>query len=186
MLCRKRCRPDDRTVSRHRNHSNGVVAGQSGAPSVHNSQPWRWKVGDQSVHLYADPTRHLPRTDPDQRDLLVDCGTSYITPPWHCRRWGGAARSSGCPIPPTPTTWRRSSCPGANPVRSTSRWRRPFRAGEPTVGSTASGPYPERMSRRSARGWREWVFSFCGLRCLLKSKPLWPKQYGNTHMTMNT
>ena len=24
------------------------------APSVHNSQPWRWKVGDQSLHLYAD------------------------------------------------------------------------------------------------------------------------------------
>jgi nitroreductase len=46
------------------------------APSVHNSQPWRWKVGDQSVHLYADPTRHLPRTDPDQRDLLVSCGAS--------------------------------------------------------------------------------------------------------------
>jgi nitroreductase len=46
------------------------------APSVHNSQPWLWKVGDQSLHLYADLTRHLPRTDPDRRDLMVSCGAT--------------------------------------------------------------------------------------------------------------
>lgn len=46
------------------------------APSVHNSQPWRWKVGDQSLHLYADTTRHLTRIDPDRRDLMVSCGAA--------------------------------------------------------------------------------------------------------------
>jgi nitroreductase len=46
------------------------------APSVHNSQPWRWKVGDKGLHLYADASRHLPQTDPDRRDLLVSCGAS--------------------------------------------------------------------------------------------------------------
>jgi nitroreductase len=46
------------------------------APSIHNSQPWRWRVGAQSLHLYADPYRHLARTDPDSRDLLLSCGTS--------------------------------------------------------------------------------------------------------------
>jgi nitroreductase len=44
------------------------------APSVHNSQPWRWRVGDESVHLYADPSRHLPHTDPARRDLMLSCG----------------------------------------------------------------------------------------------------------------
>jgi nitroreductase len=44
------------------------------APSIHNSQPWRWRVGAQSLHLYADPDRHLPSTDPDSRDLLLSCG----------------------------------------------------------------------------------------------------------------
>lgn len=44
------------------------------APSVHNSQPWRWRVGPHSVHLYADPDLHLVRTDPDRRDLMVSCG----------------------------------------------------------------------------------------------------------------
>lgn len=46
------------------------------APSVHNSQPWRWKVGDQSLHLHADTSRHLTQTDPDRRDLIVSCGAA--------------------------------------------------------------------------------------------------------------
>lgn len=44
------------------------------APSVHNSQPWRWQVGPHSIHLFADPPRHLEHTDPDRRDLVVSCG----------------------------------------------------------------------------------------------------------------
>jgi nitroreductase len=46
------------------------------APSVHNSQPWLWRVGPHSLHLYADPERHLPNTDPDRRDLIVSCGAT--------------------------------------------------------------------------------------------------------------
>lgn len=45
------------------------------APSVRNSQPWRWKVGPQSLHLYSDPDRHRPRTDLD-RDLIISCGAT--------------------------------------------------------------------------------------------------------------
>lgn len=46
------------------------------APSVHNSQPWRWRVGDESLHLYADASLHLPNIDPDRRDLMVSCGAA--------------------------------------------------------------------------------------------------------------
>src|SRR3954447_26433689 len=46
----------------------------SHAPSVHNSQPWRWVLGPHSVHLYADVRRWLPTTDADGRDLVVSCG----------------------------------------------------------------------------------------------------------------
>ncbi|MGV0853346.1 Acg family FMN-binding oxidoreductase [Mycolicibacterium phlei] len=46
------------------------------APSVHNSQPWRWRVGERSVHLYADRERWLPHTDPDGRDFLLSCGAA--------------------------------------------------------------------------------------------------------------
>lgn len=48
----------------------------SRAPSVHNSQPWQWRVGEQSLHLYADPELHLPHTDPDTRDMMLSCGAA--------------------------------------------------------------------------------------------------------------
>ncbi|GAA0926196.1 Acg family FMN-binding oxidoreductase [Pseudonocardia zijingensis] len=44
------------------------------APSVHNSQPWRFVLGRTSVHLHTEPARWLPATDPNGRDLLVSCG----------------------------------------------------------------------------------------------------------------
>ncbi|ASW91684.1 NAD(P)H nitroreductase [Mycobacterium marseillense] len=48
----------------------------SRAPSVHNTQPWRWRVDAAGVHLYADAGRQLPNTDPDGRDLILSCGTA--------------------------------------------------------------------------------------------------------------
>lgn len=46
------------------------------APSLHNSQPWHWKVGPQSLGLFADPSRQLSHADPDRRNLLVSCGAA--------------------------------------------------------------------------------------------------------------
>lgn len=46
------------------------------APSVHNTQPWRWRIADRSVHLYLDPPRALPPPDLDQRDLVLSCGAA--------------------------------------------------------------------------------------------------------------
>ncbi|MGH4012043.1 MAG: Acg family FMN-binding oxidoreductase [Pseudonocardiaceae bacterium] len=61
--------PDDETV-------RSMIALAVRAPSIHNSQPWRWVTGDNSVHLFADADRQLPATDPDGRDLLVSCGAA--------------------------------------------------------------------------------------------------------------
>ncbi|MFL6123601.1 Acg family FMN-binding oxidoreductase [Actinophytocola sp.] len=44
------------------------------APSIHNTQPWRWRLGDGSIHLFADRTRQVTATDPNGRDLTVSCG----------------------------------------------------------------------------------------------------------------
>jgi nitroreductase len=53
-----------------------VLALASRAPSVHNTQPWRWLVGAESVHLYSDGNRQLPNADPDGRDLILSCGAA--------------------------------------------------------------------------------------------------------------
>lgn len=59
--------PDRETV-------HAVLSLATRAPSVHNTQPWRWRVGSDSLHLYADRELHLPNTDPDGRDLILSCG----------------------------------------------------------------------------------------------------------------
>jgi nitroreductase len=48
----------------------------SRAPSVHNTQPWRWRVREASLHLYSDAGRQLPNTDPEGRDLILSCGAA--------------------------------------------------------------------------------------------------------------
>ena len=46
------------------------------APSVHNTQPWKWRIGDGSVELLADQARWLRATDQDGRDLMLSCGAA--------------------------------------------------------------------------------------------------------------
>ncbi|MBB5874285.1 nitroreductase [Allocatelliglobosispora scoriae] len=46
------------------------------APSIHNTQPWRWRVGTDALDLYADRSRSLPATDPDGRMLLTSCAAA--------------------------------------------------------------------------------------------------------------
>lgn len=46
------------------------------APSVHNSQPWRWIAQHDAIHLLADPTRTLRATDHSGRDALISCGAT--------------------------------------------------------------------------------------------------------------
>jgi hypothetical protein len=56
--------------------AHAVIALANRAPSVHNSQPWRWRIGPTSIHLFADPERALPATDPEGRDLRLSCGAA--------------------------------------------------------------------------------------------------------------
>ncbi|MGW0434803.1 Acg family FMN-binding oxidoreductase [Micromonospora sp. NPDC003197] len=46
------------------------------APSVHNTQPWRWRVLPERLELYAVRSRQLATTDPEGRLLAISCGTA--------------------------------------------------------------------------------------------------------------
>ncbi|GAA0926202.1 Acg family FMN-binding oxidoreductase [Pseudonocardia zijingensis] len=59
-----------------RTELEAAVADALRAPSVHNSQPWCWRISDDEVRLYADEQRHLIATDPDRRDLVLSCGAA--------------------------------------------------------------------------------------------------------------
>src|SRR5947209_4903370 len=46
----------------------------SRAPSLHNSQPWRWVVEGARLQLWADRPRLMYATDPTGRELTLSCG----------------------------------------------------------------------------------------------------------------
>ncbi len=46
------------------------------APSIFNSQPWRWRINDDLAELRADRARQLPAVDPDGRLLMMSCGVA--------------------------------------------------------------------------------------------------------------
>lgn len=50
------------------------------APSMHNAQPWRFlhRVGGDTIELYGDPARALPRADPQHRALHLGCAAALF------------------------------------------------------------------------------------------------------------
>jgi hypothetical protein len=46
------------------------------APSIHNTQPWRFVTDGDLVELHADPSRQLTTLDPTGRQLHVSCGAA--------------------------------------------------------------------------------------------------------------
>jgi nitroreductase len=50
------------------------------APSIHNTQPWAWRLDRDGLSLRADRSRQLAVADPDGHSLLVSCGAAlYLT-----------------------------------------------------------------------------------------------------------
>jgi hypothetical protein len=54
-----------------------LIATAARAPSVHNTQPWRFRVGEHAIELYADLGRKL-RVDPIGREMLISCGAALF------------------------------------------------------------------------------------------------------------
>lgn len=46
------------------------------APSLHNSQPWRWIVGETAVDLFAVSERVVRSADTSGREALISCGAA--------------------------------------------------------------------------------------------------------------
>lgn len=48
------------------------------APSMHNSQPWRFEIGPNSAHVYRDLDRWLQVEDPHQSALYMSLGAAVL------------------------------------------------------------------------------------------------------------
>ncbi|WP_127479601.1 NAD(P)H nitroreductase [Nocardioides pantholopis] len=91
--------------SRARRPPVDVVELACRAPSVHNSQPWRWRVGGTAdaptLDLYADRTRQHP-TDPVGRNLVLSCGAALHHAQVAARGLGWAPAVTRRPDPADP------------------------------------------------------------------------------------
>lgn len=61
--------PDRETIA-------AVLCSAARAPSVHNTQPWRWVSDGRLLHLYGESERQLFATDPHGRELTISCGAA--------------------------------------------------------------------------------------------------------------
>jgi hypothetical protein len=62
------------------------------APSVHNSQPWRWVAEGERLLLFVDRYRTVPGTDRSGREAIISCGAvldhlrvAMLAAGWHAR-----------------------------------------------------------------------------------------------------
>jgi hypothetical protein len=62
------------------------------APSVHNSQPWRWVAEGGRLRLFVDRYRTVPGTDHSGREAIMSCGVvldhlrvAMLAAGWHAR-----------------------------------------------------------------------------------------------------
>src|ERR1700758_4183545 len=55
-----------------------VIGTAARAPSLHNTQPWQFRVRGDTIELLADPDRWLRQLDPDGRELMISCGAALF------------------------------------------------------------------------------------------------------------
>jgi hypothetical protein len=127
-----RITPDDVTY---------LVATAARAPSVHNSQPWQFRVRGSAVELYADRGRMLRRVDPGGREMLISCGAALYGLRLGMRRLGYLPDVELLPDPAQPRLIARVR-PVGRAVTSPGEWdliaavphrhthRGPFAAGQ--------------------------------------------------------
>jgi nitroreductase len=76
-----------------------VISLAARAPSLHNTQPWKFRPRSDCIELLADPDRKLAAVDPAGRELMISCGAAVFGLRLGLRRVG---RLPGVALQPDP------------------------------------------------------------------------------------
>lgn len=97
-----------------------LIAIASRAPSVHNTQPWRFTVSPHAIDLHADPARKL-RQDNIGRQMLISCGAALFGLRLAVRELGRLPAVTLFPDPARPTLLARVALGPEAPVTELER-----------------------------------------------------------------
>ncbi|TDC16180.1 hypothetical protein E1284_13495 [Actinomadura bangladeshensis] len=86
------------------------------APSIHNTQPWRFIERSDGLELWADRARLLPIADPGGREMFISCGAALFNARLAVRRLGFTPQVRLLPNPAYPdllarVTWGTRTAP---------------------------------------------------------------------------
>jgi nitroreductase len=113
--------------------SRRIVEQATRAPSIHNTQPWRFVTRADTIELWADERRGLTELDPSGRGRTISCGAALLHARLAAAAAGHTASVTLLPDPMQPThladiELRPAHSPGADDeleaaiaVRHTSR-----------------------------------------------------------------
>lgn len=87
------------TLEALRDRLDFVVGAASRAVSVHNSQPWRFRLLASGLELLADRGRQLAVADPRGRELMISCGAALFNARLALRMLGYSADVTLLPDP---------------------------------------------------------------------------------------
>ena len=110
------------------------------APSVHNTQPWRFAVRPGEISLYADPDRRLAVADPAGREMLISCGAALFNVRLALRYLGWVPETISDARPGPADAGGPDRLVTADPARGLRV--RPVPAGGRAGGRTAAGSTP--------------------------------------------
>jgi hypothetical protein len=99
-----------------------VVTSAVWAPSVHNTQPWRFSAAGAEITLHADISRQLQVADPRGREMMISCGAALFTAKLALRSLGYVPETRVLPDPADPLLiarlrWRRQAPPAVTEKR---------------------------------------------------------------------
>lgn len=86
------------------------------APSVHNTQPWRFRLADDVIDVFADRSRTVPVVDPDGRQLHISCGAAIEQARVAVRGLGREAQVTLLPDPSDADLLARVAVGGEQPA----------------------------------------------------------------------